>query len=49
MNCVVALDVGGTTMKGALLAPEGAALHRQRWPTPAASGAGAVVDAIAAA
>lgn len=49
MNCVVALDVGGTTMKGALLAPDGAALHRQRWPTPAASGAGAVVDAIAAA
>ncbi|MFC6885550.1 MULTISPECIES: ROK family protein [Actinomadura] len=31
---VVALDVGGTSMKGALIAPDGTALHTEDRPTP---------------
>lgn len=49
MTCVIALDVGGTAMKGALLSPGGAPLHRERWPTRRDEGPGAVVEAIASA
>ncbi|WP_255446626.1 ROK family protein, partial [Verrucosispora sp. SN26_14.1] len=45
---VVALDVGGTGMKCALIRPDGAVVHAERHPTEAARGAEAVVDTILA-
>ncbi|MBL6278598.1 ROK family protein [Micromonospora fiedleri] len=43
---VVALDVGGTGMKCALIRPDGAVVHTERHPTGADRGAEAVVDTI---
>jgi glucokinase len=43
VSTVVALDVGGTAMKGALLTAEGTSYRR--WPTPRADGPDAVVAA----
>ncbi|MCX5214504.1 ROK family protein [Kitasatospora sp. NBC_00240] len=48
-ECVIALDVGGTGMKGALLDRGSALLVTERWPTPRAHGPEAVVDAIVSA
>ncbi|AXE76367.1 ROK family protein [Streptomyces atratus] len=48
-DCVIALDVGGTGMKGALLDRTLAPLTTLRRPTQRTSGPDAVVDAIAAA
>jgi glucokinase len=45
--CVVAIDVGGTTLKGGLCDRDGAVLHRERRDTPRDS-SDAVVEAIAA-
>jgi glucokinase len=45
---VVALDVGGTAMKGALVGPDGTARWPLRRPTPRGQGPDAVVDAIGA-
>jgi glucokinase len=42
---VVALDVGGTTMKGAVLDHDGQVLDLHRWPTPRSAGPDAVVAA----
>jgi glucokinase len=46
---VVALDVGGTTMKGAVVGPDGATRCPLRRPTPHDQGPDAVVAAIGAA
>ena len=46
---VVALDVGGTTMKGAIAGPDGATCGPLRRPTPRDQGPDAVVEAIGAA
>jgi glucokinase len=43
---VVALDVGGTAMKGAVLDHHGQVMDLHRWPTPRDEGPGAVVDAV---
>ncbi|WP_405429247.1 ROK family protein [Micromonospora sp. NBC_00617] len=43
---VVALDVGGTGMKCALVRPDGVAVRTERHPTDAARGPAAVVDTI---
>ncbi|GAB3176712.1 glucokinase [Micromonospora palomenae] len=43
---VVALDVGGTGMKCALVRPDGAVVHAERHPTGAERGPAAVVDTI---
>ncbi|MEU8284519.1 ROK family protein [Micromonospora sp. NPDC048905] len=43
---VVALDVGGTGMKCALVRPDGVAVRTERHPTQAARGPAAVVDTI---
>ncbi|WP_406210280.1 ROK family protein [Kitasatospora sp. NBC_01560] len=48
-ECVIALDVGGTGMKGALLDRGSGVLAAERRPTPRADGPEAVVDAIVAA
>lgn len=48
-ECVIALDVGGTSMKGALLDREMRSLETIRRQTPRAEGPEAVVDAIASA
>ncbi|MEU8529284.1 MULTISPECIES: ROK family protein [Streptomyces] len=48
-DCVIALDVGGTGMKGAVLDRTLTPLETLRRPTPRSSGPDAVVDAIAAA
>jgi glucokinase len=47
---VIALDVGGTVMKGALLAPQGEPLYEERRATvrPDAHGSDAVVDGVLA-
>ncbi|TDC32747.1 ROK family protein [Micromonospora sp. 15K316] len=45
-DVVVALDVGGTGMKCALVRPDGVAVHTERHPTEAARGPAAVVDTI---
>jgi len=45
-DAVVAIDVGGTTLKGALVASGGVALARLDAPTPAAEGGDAVARAI---
>jgi len=42
---VVALDVGGTAMKGAVLDHDGQTMDLHRWPTPRAAGPDAVVAA----
>ncbi|SCL62858.1 glucokinase [Micromonospora citrea] len=47
-DVVVALDVGGTGMKCALVRPDGAVLHTERHPTDAGRGPDAVVDTILA-
>src|SRR4051812_18925416 len=47
-TAVVALDVGGTTLKGAVVDRSGAALTTVRAPTPRADGAAAVVEAVVA-
>ncbi|HEY5835483.1 ROK family protein [Streptomyces sp.] len=46
MRHVIALDVGGTGMKAALVAADGALLHRARRPTGRDRGPDAVVTAI---
>jgi glucokinase len=46
---VVALDVGGTAMKGAVLDDHGQVLDLHRWPTPRTAGPDAVVVAVLAA
>jgi glucokinase len=43
---VVALDVGGTAMKGAVLDADGRVAEFYRWPTPRGAGADAVVGAV---
>lgn len=48
-DCVIALDVGGTGMKGALLDHDLLPLATHRRPTPRSAGPAAVVDDIAAA
>jgi glucokinase len=45
---VVALDVGGTTMKGAIVGPDGATRGPLRRPTPHDQGPDAVVDSVGA-
>jgi glucokinase len=44
---VIALDVGGTGMKAALVGADGTVLHQARRPTGRERGPGAVVEAIA--
>ncbi|MFD5426814.1 ROK family protein [Streptomyces sp. NPDC127084] len=46
MRHVIALDVGGTSMKAALVSPDGAVLHEARQPTGRHRGADAVVGAV---
>jgi glucokinase len=48
-RCVVALDVGGTSMKGALVDQDAHVYARQSFPTPVAAGVDAVVEQIGAA
>ncbi|MEO3892425.1 ROK family protein [Nonomuraea sp. B5E05] len=48
MECVVAVDVGGTTMKGGLVARDGTCLHVERRPTPRADGPERVIAAVSA-
>ncbi|MGW0226840.1 ROK family protein [Actinopolymorpha singaporensis] len=45
-GCVAALDVGGTSMKGALVDAERRVRARMSFPTPVADGPDAVVDQI---
>lgn len=45
-TAVVAIDLGGTSMKGALVDPRGTALARIDAPTPAAEGGAAVLAAV---
>ncbi|MGW7056092.1 ROK family protein [Streptomyces sp. NPDC054887] len=47
-DCVIALDVGGTNMKGAVLGPDLRVLHAVRRSTPRLSGPDTVTDAIVA-
>ncbi|MGC0314292.1 ROK family protein [Kitasatospora acidiphila] len=47
-DCVIALDIGGTGMKGALLDRSLRPLQTVRRATPRGAGPGAVVDEIAA-
>jgi glucokinase len=47
-DVVVALDVGGTGMKCALVRPDGAVLHAERHATDAGRGPDAVVDTVLA-
>jgi glucokinase len=48
MDCVIALDVGGTSMKAALVGPDREVLTAQRIPTGRAEGPDAVVERIVA-
>ncbi|MEQ7004637.1 ROK family protein [Actinopolymorpha sp. B17G11] len=48
-RCVVALDVGGTTMKGALVDSRRTVRFRRSFPTPVEAGPDAVVDQIGTA
>jgi glucokinase len=48
-RCVVALDVGGTSMKGALVDQDAHVQARQAFRTPVSDGVDAVVDQIGAA
>jgi len=43
---VIALDVGGTHIKGAVVADDGALLHAERWFTRPGRGADALVDTV---
>jgi glucokinase len=43
---VVALDVGGSAMKGAILDPHGQVMSLHRWPTPREEGPDVVVAAV---
>ena len=43
---VIAVDVGGTNLRGARVAPNGRILVRRRVPTPVAGGADAILDAL---
>lgn len=43
---VIALDVGGSAMKGAVLGEQGPVGGFHRWPTPRSEGPDAVVDAV---
>ncbi|MFD5465164.1 ROK family protein [Kitasatospora sp. NPDC127059] len=43
---VIALDVGGTEIKGAVVAEDGAVLRSERWLTRADRGPGAVIDTV---
>jgi glucokinase len=43
---VVALDVGGTAMKGAVLDHDGSVMDLYRWPTPRTAGPDAVVGGV---
>jgi glucokinase len=45
-DIVIALDVGGTGMKCALVRPDGTVLHAERHPTPVAQGPDAVTATI---
>lgn len=45
---MVGVDLGGTKIAGALVAPDGALRFRRETPTPAAAGRDAVLDACAA-
>ncbi|MFI6322638.1 ROK family protein [Nonomuraea sp. NPDC050556] len=46
MDSVIAVDVGGTFMKGGLVARDGTILHHERWPTPRSEGPDRVIAAI---
>ena len=46
---VIALDVGGTAMKGAILNSDNSVKSFHRWPTPREDGPDAVVNAVVAA
>ncbi|MBA2894826.1 ROK family protein [Nonomuraea soli] len=46
MKSVIAIDVGGTTMKGGLVAEDGRLLHEERRPTPRADGPERVIAEI---
>lgn len=46
MRHVIALDVGGTGMKAALVAPDGTLLYEARRATARQRGPGAVVESI---
>ena len=46
---VIALDVGGTAMKGAILNSDNSVKSFHRWPTPRQEGPDAVVNAVVAA
>lgn len=46
---VIALDVGGTAMKGAILNSDNSVKSFHRWPTPREEGPDAVVNAVVAA
>jgi glucokinase len=48
MSSVVAVDVGGTTIKGAVVGLDGQVRHRHQAPTPAPHGPDAVVHAVRA-
>jgi glucokinase len=48
MDCVIALDVGGTSMKAALVGPDRAVITAQRIPTGREDGPDAVVERIVA-
>ncbi|MER7842389.1 ROK family protein [Kitasatospora sp. NPDC096077] len=43
---VIALDVGGTEIKGAVVADDGTPLRSERWLTRAERGPGAVIDTV---
>lgn len=45
-DCVVALDVGGTVIKGGIVAPDGTFVHTERRPTGRDGGPAAVTDRI---
>ncbi|WP_043629419.1 ROK family protein [Nonomuraea candida] len=47
MEYVVAVDVGGTTMKGGFVAHDGTILHVERRPTPRSGGPERVIAAVA--
>jgi glucokinase len=49
MDGVVAVDIGGTTVKGALVGPDHTVLARRSAPTPAAGGEAAVAAVLALA
>jgi glucokinase len=44
---VIAVDIGGTSMKGARVTPDGRISARRRVPTPVAGGPTAILDALA--